>query len=249
MVKNLEKLRPMVAVDVDSIRSQMMMPAQRDRLPVGRLPLDVAPADRVMRLRRGGLDDAPCVTNVARQHVDGGDVSWVFAFAVLFQTKGGLAAKVGGRELIWMTGQWTDLTSRVNIAAGSMEKGNAVMGRVSEMARRTYSDLTQTAEGYLALSTTLTELGVSTDQQLDFVESLNNALVVSGAKGQTAWATPAEQPCASHTGDHVLPCVLHRPIGQVRSVALGLSVAPRVLQFQRHAQPLLVRQLLRPQLQ
>lgn len=98
----------------------------------------------------------------------------------------GIAAALGGRELIRMTGQWTDLTSRVNLAAGSMEKGNEVMQRVSEMARRTYSDLSQTAEGYLAFSTTLTELGVSTDRQLDFVESLNNALVVSGAKGQTA---------------------------------------------------------------
>ena len=98
----------------------------------------------------------------------------------------GIAAALGGRELIRMTGEWTDLTSRVNIAAGSMEKGEQVMRRVSEMARRTYSDLSQTAEGYLAFSTTLTELGVSTDRQLDFVESLNNALVVSGAKGQTA---------------------------------------------------------------
>lgn len=98
----------------------------------------------------------------------------------------GIAAAIGGRELIRMTGEWTDLTSRVNLAAGSMEKGNQVMQRVSDMARRTYSDLSQTAEGYLAFSTTLTELGVSTDRQLDFVESLNNALVVSGAKGDTA---------------------------------------------------------------
>lgn len=98
----------------------------------------------------------------------------------------GIAAALGGRELIRMTGEWTDLTSRVNLAAGSMEKGEQVMRRVSDMARRTYSDLSQTAEGYLAFSTTLTELGVSTDRQLDFVESLNNALVVSGAKGDTA---------------------------------------------------------------
>ncbi|WP_294932173.1 tape measure protein [uncultured Paracoccus sp.] len=97
-----------------------------------------------------------------------------------------VVAALSGRELIRMTGEWTDLTSRVNLAAGSMEKGEQVMRRVSEMARRTYSDLSQTAEGYLAFSTTLTELGVSTDRQLDFVESLNNALVVSGAKGDTA---------------------------------------------------------------
>ncbi|RJL08410.1 tape measure protein [Paracoccus siganidrum] len=105
-------------------------------------------------------------------------------FAVGFA--GGALGALGVRQLIQMTGAWTDLTSRVNIAAGSMEKGEQVMRRVSEMARRTYSDLNQTAEGYLAFSTTMTELGVSTDRQLDFVESLNNALVVSGAKGEVA---------------------------------------------------------------
>ncbi|SEB79688.1 tape measure protein [Rhodobacter sp. 24-YEA-8] len=97
-----------------------------------------------------------------------------------------ITAALGAGQIIKLTGQWTDLTSRVNLAAGSMEKGADVMQRVSEMARRTYSDLTLTAEGYMAFSTVLTDLGVATNKQLDFVESLNNALVVSGAKGETA---------------------------------------------------------------
>src|SRR5690606_30552282 len=75
---------------------------------------------------------------------------------------------------------------RVDLAAGSHEKGIEVMGRLQEMARRTYSGLEQTTESYLRNSTVLKELGYSTKTQLDYTEALNNALVVSGAKGDRA---------------------------------------------------------------
>src|SRR5690606_14238804 len=78
--------------------------------------------------------------------------------------------------------------SRVNLAAGSMEAGTEVMGRLGEMARRTYSSLEQTTESYLANATALRELGYATDDQLDYTEALNNALVISAAKGQRAEA-------------------------------------------------------------
>lgn len=98
----------------------------------------------------------------------------------------GIGAVLGANELRKMTDTWTDMTSRVNLAAGSMEKGTEVMGRLGEMARRTYSDLSQTAESYLGNATALKELGYDTDKTLDYTEALNNALVVSGAKGDRA---------------------------------------------------------------
>ena len=98
----------------------------------------------------------------------------------------GIAAALGTREIVRMTGEWTDLTSRVNLAAGGLEQGAVAMQRISEVARLTYSDLSQTAEGYLAFSTALGDLGLSMERQLDFVESVNNALVISGAKGEVA---------------------------------------------------------------
>lgn len=98
----------------------------------------------------------------------------------------GIGAALGVRELIRLTDTWTDLSSRVNIAAGSMEAGEAVMARIPEMARRTYSSIEQTTESYLSNSTALRELGYSTDQTLDYVEALNNALTVAGAKGDRA---------------------------------------------------------------
>jgi lambda family phage tail tape measure protein len=102
------------------------------------------------------------------------------------QLLAGLGAGAGLNQLQQLAERWTDVTSRVNIAAGSQEKGAAVMERVSQIARRTYSDLGQTAEAYIANSTAMKELGYSTQTQLDYTEALNNALVVSGAKGQRA---------------------------------------------------------------
>lgn len=98
----------------------------------------------------------------------------------------GIGAALGTRELAQLADTWSDLSSRVNIAAGSQAKSVEVMGRLGEMARMTYSGLEQTTESYLSNSTAIKDLGYSTDQALDYTEALNNALVVSGAKGDKA---------------------------------------------------------------
>lgn len=108
------------------------------------------------------------------------------AAQLLSRAMGALGAALSVGAVVNYTSAWTDLNSRVNIAAGSMDKGTAVMGRLNEMARRTYTSLEQTAETYLLNATAMRELGYSTQQTLDWVESVNNALVVSGAKGQRA---------------------------------------------------------------
>lgn len=110
----------------------------------------------------------------------------VSAFGVVGRAFGVLGIALSTRAIVDMTSQWTDLESRVNNAAGSIERGAAVMGRLTEMARRTYSSLTQTAEGYLANEQALSALGYSTQQQLDLVETLNNSMVISATRGQAA---------------------------------------------------------------
>lgn len=67
-----------------------------------------------------------------------------------------------------------------------MGRGAAAMVRIAEMARRTYSPLEQTAETFLRNASAMEELGYSTNQTLDYVEAINNALVVSDSKGQRA---------------------------------------------------------------
>lgn len=98
----------------------------------------------------------------------------------------GISAAFGTAELIKLADTWTELKSRVDLASGSMEGGEAVMMRLSDMARRTYSGLEQTAESWLSNSTALREMGYSTSEQLDLTETLNNALVISAAKGERA---------------------------------------------------------------
>ncbi len=95
-------------------------------------------------------------------------------------------AALGVSALIRYANTWTDLTSRVANAVGGQEAAINVMGRLATMARRTYSSLGQTADSFLLNATALKELGYSTEQQLDLTESLNNALVISGAKGERA---------------------------------------------------------------
>ena len=106
---------------------------------------------------------------------------------VMLRCLAGIAAGAFSvRQIVQYTDQWTDLQSRVDLATGSQEKGALVMERLALMARRTYSDLGQTAESWLANSTALRELGLSTRESLDFTEALNNAMVVSGAKAERA---------------------------------------------------------------
>ncbi|MHB2265656.1 tape measure protein [Aliihoeflea sp. PC F10.4] len=92
----------------------------------------------------------------------------------------------GVRMLGDMADQWSEIQARVVNATGSFEGGQAVLERLGEMARRTYSDLDRTAESWLSSSTSLTALGVSISDQLDLVESFNNALVISATRGQRA---------------------------------------------------------------
>lgn len=104
----------------------------------------------------------------------------------LIMPMAGIGAALGTRELAQLADTWSDLSSRVNLAAGSQQKGVEVIGRLGEMARMTYSGLELTTESYLSNSGAIMELGYSTDQALDYTEALNNSLVVSGAKGERA---------------------------------------------------------------
>ena len=110
----------------------------------------------------------------------------VGSFGTIGRAFGVMGVALTTTSIVAMTSAWTDLNSRVNNAAGSIERGSAVMSRLSEMARLTYSSLEQTAEGYLQNQQALQALGYSTQQQIDLVETLNNALVVGAVRGQRA---------------------------------------------------------------
>lgn len=98
----------------------------------------------------------------------------------------GVAGAFGVQQYIKLADTWQDLQDRVGLAMGDINKGAEGLARVADMARTTYSPLVNTAELFTRNAKTLKELGYSTNQTFDFVEAFNNALVISGARGQRA---------------------------------------------------------------
>lgn len=97
-----------------------------------------------------------------------------------------LAGYLSVREYVRLADTWSDLSARVANAIGPHEDAARVMKDISDMARVSYSDLGTTAEAFINNAQSLQELGLSTSQQLKYQEALNNALVVSGTKGERA---------------------------------------------------------------
>ena len=97
-----------------------------------------------------------------------------------------LTAAVGVKELANYTTVWTDLNSRLVNATGSQQAAKQAMDAISVSARTTYSSLEATADVFIRNSMALNELGYSTEEQIQVTEALNNAIAVSGARGDQA---------------------------------------------------------------
>lgn len=147
---------------------------------------DLGPLERELSRVQGLLGDFEHKAEGATRQIDEMARSSNAAGGAIMRFAKQLAGVFAVRELIRFTDTWTDLTSRVNLAAGSVEKGTAVMSRLNDMARTTYSSLELTTETYIRNAGTLRDLGKSTAETLDYTEALNNALVVSGARGDRA---------------------------------------------------------------
>lgn len=82
-----------------------------------------------------------------------------------------------------LTDAWVDLNSRMSLTVGA-DKAQMMMSALYENSKMTYTSLQATAEMFLGNSTALTELGYSYETQLSLTTALNNAFVISGAKGK-----------------------------------------------------------------
>jgi tape measure domain-containing protein len=99
---------------------------------------------------------------------------------------GALAGAIGVREIVDYTARWTDLNSRLINATGSQQAAKEALDAISVSARKTYSDLETTADVFIRNSVAMTELGYTTNEQLKVSEALNNAMAISGARGDQA---------------------------------------------------------------
>src|SRR5690554_2290768 len=99
---------------------------------------------------------------------------------------GAIGVVLSARQIVEYADMWSELSARVANIVGPGDEADRVMRSISATARSTNSSLNQTAEAFLNNATALTELGYSTEQQLQVSDALNNALVISATRGQQA---------------------------------------------------------------
>jgi len=137
------------------------------------------------QLDRASKSSSRSISDVSRES-DRASRSMATLSAAIRPVAAGLAAAFSVRALTQYADTWSDMTSLVRVNIGAHEDAAEVMGRLADIARSTYSSLELTAQGFAQNAFTLNALGKTTKQQLDYTSALNNALVVSGAKGQQA---------------------------------------------------------------
>ncbi len=97
-----------------------------------------------------------------------------------------LTAAIGIRQIVDLSGRYTDLNSRLINATGSSKNAADAFNAISASARRTFSNLETTADVFVRNSMVLNELGLSTKDQIKVSEALNNAMAISGSRGEQA---------------------------------------------------------------
>lgn len=102
-----------------------------------------------------------------------------FAFA-------GISVGIGG--LIQLADQYTNLQNRLRQVTSSTEELDAVTEELLNISNRTRSSFGATAELYTRTALAAKELGLSQRDTLQFTESLNQAVILSGASATEAEA-------------------------------------------------------------
>lgn len=108
-----------------------------------------------------------------------GLISRAFAFV-------GIA--VGAREIINLTDTFTQLQNRVRTVTEGHEQLTLVTEELFDIANRTRQAFRATTEVYARTALATKELGVSQRDTLHFVESLNKAVILSGASAEESRA-------------------------------------------------------------
>lgn len=90
------------------------------------------------------------------------------------------------KSISQINSEWVDMSSRLRRVTKDEAEFVTVTERLGEVAESTWSGLNETIESYLSMQGPLADMGYTTEEQVNFVSALNNALVVSGAKKEVA---------------------------------------------------------------
>jgi len=98
----------------------------------------------------------------------------------------GLAAVVAVTGLVRMLDTLTGFENRLRLVTSTSREFNDVQAELFAISARTRSDFETTAQIYTRTALSVRELGISQRQTLAFTESLNQAVVLSGASAREA---------------------------------------------------------------
>lgn len=128
---------------------------------------------------------------VAKRNIEGVGQSAKATGGALQLLKRALAALAAAdlvRRLIGIADAFTNIQNRLRIVTEGTQELAFVTDELFNISKRTRSDFEATAIVYQKVALASGELGLTTKDTLKFVESLNQAVVLSGADAQTAKA-------------------------------------------------------------
>lgn len=100
----------------------------------------------------------------------------------------GVGAALLAREFVQLSDAVTNTQNRLRLVTSSAEELADTQRRLFEISNATRSSFTSTAEVFNRLAVSAKELGVTNSQLLDFTQSLNQAVILSGASASEASA-------------------------------------------------------------
>lgn len=104
----------------------------------------------------------------------------------LRQLAGVAAAAFGGRDILRAADEYATLSARVKLATESQSEFNIAQSSLFDISQNTRADLSATVALYSKVAGTLRNLGAEQKESLGFVESVNQALALSGTVGAQA---------------------------------------------------------------
>jgi tape measure domain-containing protein len=147
---------------------------------------------------------------------------------ILRKTFLGVSVSLLLRELVQLSDEFVQIQNRLRVVTDSEAELAAVTEDLLGVANRTRSSFQATAELYSRTALATRELGLTQDQTLQFTESLNQAMILSGASAQEARAGSIQlsQGLASNTlrGDELRAVLEQLPVvADVIAKSMGVT--------------------------
>ena len=136
--------------------------------------VDPTQARRGIAVVKGGLDEASASADRLRRLI-----GTAFTFA---------AIGTGIRSVVQLADAYTNLQNRLRLVTASNAQLAAVTQELFDISNRTRSSFETTANLYSRVALSAKDLGFSQRQLLEFTESLNQAVILSGASTREASA-------------------------------------------------------------